>query len=218
MASEPDRLDASSLARATRRLAAADAGLGRIVDARGLPPLWARPGGFRTLARIILEQQVSLASAATLFRRLDRNIDGGMRAAAIADVGVAGLRRLGVTRQKARYLASLAEQVTSGVLDLRAVSRLDDQAAEARLIALPGIGPWSAAIYLLMALRRPDVWPRGDLALHVALARLRGQSKLPSSEAAARYAERWRPWRSVAARILWHDYLAMRSTRLPIVT
>ncbi len=160
--------------------------------------------------RIVLEQQVSLASAATLFRRLDREIPGGLTLDGISGVGERGLRALGVTRQKASYLHGLAAAVRERRLDLRALARLDDDAAHETLVAVRGIGPWTAAIYLLMALRRADVWPRGDLALHVALARLRGSRRAPTSDEAERYARRWRPWRAVAARILWHDYLAAR--------
>ncbi len=209
----PHSLTRDTLRGAVDHLAATDPRLGRIVGIHGPPPLWARPGGFRTLGRIILEQQVSLASAATLFRRLDRTIAGGMAAPAVADLGSAGLRRLGVTRQKASYLASLAQRVAGGDLNLRSLARLNDADAAAKLTALHGVGPWSAGIYLMMALRRPDIWPRGDLALHVALARLRRQNRRPSSEEAARYAERWSPWRSVAARILWHEYLSNRPRR-----
>ncbi|MDH5234138.1 MAG: DNA-3-methyladenine glycosylase 2 family protein, partial [Gemmatimonadota bacterium] len=165
------------------------------------------------LARIVLEQQVSLRSATSLFRRVDRTLAGGITAAGVARAGVRGLRAVGLTRQKAAYLVALAESTTDGSLDFRRLARLDDAAAFAALTGVHGIGPWSASIYLLMALRRPDVWPPGDLALHVALARLRRQNRVPLSAEAARYAERWRPWRSVAARILWHAYLSERPAR-----
>jgi len=163
--------------------------------------------------RIILEQQVSLQSAATLFRRLDRELSGGLSARSVQGAGIAGMRAHGLTRQKADYVVSLAGEITSGRLRLEALRRLDDASAFDALIRLRGIGPWTASIYLLMVLRRPDVWPPGDLALHVALARLRRQNRVPSSADAARYAERWSPWRSAAARILWQGYLAERSAR-----
>lgn len=209
----PDPLDARSLAAAVRALAARDARLAAVVERHGPPPLWARRGGFRTLARMILEQQVSLASAATLFRRLDRELDGGIRAATVAAEGERGLRARGLTRQKAAYFVALARAVEDRDLRFGELHRLSDAAARAALEEVRGIGPWTSGIYLLMVLRRPDVWPPGDLALHVALSRLRGQNRVPSSAEAARYAERWRPWRSVAARILWHDYLSERPAR-----
>lgn len=196
-----------------RQLTHADPRLGRIVAAHGPPPLWDRPGGFRTLVRIILEQQVSLQSAATLFRRLDRTIDGGVSVASMTRLGVPGLREIGLTRQKADYVASLADDVSGGRLSFARLRHLDDDAALETLMRVRGIGPWSASIYLLMVLRRPDIWPPGDLALHVALARLRRHDSVPSSAEAERYALSWRPWRSVAARILWHSYLSERSAQ-----
>jgi DNA-3-methyladenine glycosylase II len=206
------RLTRATLADAVRELTARDRVLASIVRAHGPPPLWARPAGFRTLVRIILEQQVSLAAAATLFARLSASVPGGFTPAAVLAVGPAGFRALGVTRQKSAYLCALAEHVASGRLRLSTLGRAPDAEAAAELQRVPGIGPWSASIYLLMALRRPDVWPPGDLALHVALARARGLERPPTSEEAARYARRWAPHRAVAARILWHGYLAERAT------
>lgn len=157
----------------------------------------------------MLEQQVSLASARALYLRLDAAL-GGVSPASVLAAGPAGLQRLGVTRQKARYACALAERVSDGSLALARLSRLDDESAAARLRLVPGIGPWTAGIYLLMALRRPDIWPSGDLALHKALAALDGRAAVPSSPEAAAHAERWRPYRAVAARILWHHYLSER--------
>lgn len=193
------------------QLTAGDRRLAAIVARHGPPPLWARPAGFRTLARVIIEQQVSLKSAASLFARLDREVRGGIEVEAVARAGVRRLRTLGVTRQKADYLVALARSISGGSLDLTAIGRLPDDEARAALIAVRGIGPWTAGVYLLMSLRRPDIWPAGDLALHIALARLRGRQALPSSAEAERYAMRWRPWRAVAARILWHGYLSERN-------
>ena len=101
----------------------------------------------------------------------------------------------------------LAERVESGALPLRELPRHDDTSVAMLLQSVPGIGPWSASIYQLMALRRPDVWPPGDLALLKAMQRLRGMAKMPSRDEATRIAEAWAPWRAVAARILWHGYL-----------
>ncbi len=209
----PGPLDVRSLVAAVRELSARDAGLAAIVERHGPPPLWARRGGFRTLARMILEQQVSLKSAATLFRRLDRELAGGIRAATIVAAGERGLRARGLTRQKAAYFVALARAVEGRDLRFSELQRMPDTDARAALEAVRGIGPWTSGIYLLLVLRRPDVWPPGDLALHVALGRLRRQNRVPRSAEAAAYAERWRPWRSVAARILWHDYLSERPAR-----
>ena len=205
------RLTRDSLAGAVRDLARRDRGLARIVAAHGPPPLWARRPGFATLVRIILEQQVSLASAAALYRRIGRELRGGWSAATVRAVGEAGLRARGLTRQKARYVTHLAIEVDDGRLMLPALARATDDRVCAELGAIPGIGPWTANIYLLMALCRPDVWPTGDLALHKALAALRGLPQIPSAAEAAQLAARWSPYRAVAARILWHGYLADRA-------
>ena len=205
------RLTRATLEVATDALIRRDRGLAQIVREHGSPPLWARRTGYATLARIILEQQVSLVSAAALYRRLEQRIPGGISPSAVLGVGPDGLRALGVTRQKSTYLIALADHLDSGRLALRAVARAPDPDASTMLQQVPGIGPWTARIYLLMALRRPDVWPTGDLALHKALARLRGLSRLPTSEEAERLAAAWSPYRAVAARILWHGYLAARA-------
>jgi DNA-3-methyladenine glycosylase II len=172
--------------------------------------MWARPRGFATLVRIILEQQVSLASAAAMFAKIEGAL-GGVTPATVLAAGRPGLQALGVTRQKAAYITTLAGCVADGSLPLAALARLPDAEAAEMLVRVPGIGPWTASIYLLMALRRPDVWPPGDLALHKAMARLPGIDAVPASEQAAQWALRWRPWRAVAARILWHAYLSERS-------
>ena len=206
----PVTLTGATLLRGVRDLAARDAGLAAIVARHGPPPMWGRPRGFATLVQIILEQQVSLASAATLFARVERELGGAMTPAAVRAAGRPGLQALGLTRQKAHYVATLAEQVADGSLPLPRLAQLPDAEAMEMLVRVPGIGPWTASIYLLMALRRPDVWPPGDLALHKAMAHLPGHARLPTSNEAAAFALRWRPWRAVAARILWHAYLSDR--------
>jgi len=191
-------------------LVARDRQLARIVDEFGPPPLWARPRGFPTLVRIILEQQVSLASASALYAKLDRHFEGKLTPARVLASGEAALLSLGVTRQKARYLVGLAARLESGAVSLERIARMPDASAGATLVQIPGIGPWTAGVYLLMALRRPDVWPPGDLGLHQSMAEIRGSSVVPTSDAAAAFAMRWRPWRAVAARMLWHSYLSRR--------
>jgi DNA-3-methyladenine glycosylase II len=175
----------------------------------GDPPIWGRRPGFPALVKIILEQQVSLRSAAAMYRRIDHHV-GGMSAERVARIGIAGLRQLGVTRQKAAYCHGLACRVIDGRLDLAAVSRAADEEGRRMLLDIPGLGPWSVDIYFLMALRRPDVWPRGDLALASALRDVKGLRALPSYEQQLELSRTWAPWRSVAARILWAHYLAKR--------
>ncbi len=212
--SAPRALDPQTLAAAARELADRDAGLASVLADLGPPPLWDRPPGFSTLARIILEQQVSLASAATLAARVEAELGGALTPDAVLAVGEEGLRKLGLTRQKARYVHALARAVATGALDLEGLAALPDGAARAVLTSLPGIGPWTADVYLLMVLLRPDVWPRGDLALTRAAADVLGREPQPSQDELAELAEGWRPWRSVAARLLWSRYLVDRGRPL----
>lgn len=199
---------------AVQQLTAMDDGLARIVAAHGAPPLWPREAGLATLVHMILEQQVSLQSAATLFRKLQFAVPQ-FSPAALSAMGVDGLRALGLTRQKASYVVALADRVASGALPLATLARYSDANAAGLLMHVPGIGPWTASVYQLMVLRRPDVWPPGDLALHKAIQRLRGLEALPSTSDATCIADAWSPWRAVAARILWHGYLAERAMRAP---
>lgn len=199
-----------SLARAARFLADADEDLAAILRKHGPPPLWARRPGFSTLLRIILEQQVSLASARSSYERVRARVSP-LTPEGLAALGERGLRALGVTRQKASYCHGLARAILEGRLNVRRLSRLDDEAVRGELTAVRGIGPWSADIYLLMALRRPDVWPSRDLALAASAARVKRLRRPPSPEKLAGLAEAWRPYRSVAARMLWQHYLAERA-------
>ena len=200
-------LDRAALLRATRALCARDADLDRAVTRYGPPPLWARPAGFATLVRIILEQQVSLASGEAMFNRL-RDSVGRVSSARVAGLSITELRRLGFTRQKAGYCLGLAQQIENGELSLRRFAKYDDATARQILTQVRGIGPWTADIYLLMALRRPDIWPDGDLALATAVRRLKRLRAQPAPDRLRRIAASWRPWRSTAARIVWHFYLS----------
>ena len=200
-------LDHETLRRASGILAAADPDLGGILARHGPPPLWDRPPGFATLVAIILEQQVSLRSAATALERV-RCAAGSVEPAAIIALGEEGTRAAGVTRQKARAIVALAAAAGDGRFDAKRIAAADDDGARDRLTALLGVGRWTADIYLLMALGRPDIWPDGDLALAVAMRRAKGLANLPDAGTQRRVAAAWRPWRSVAARLLWHAYLA----------
>jgi 3-methyladenine DNA glycosylase/8-oxoguanine DNA glycosylase len=210
MPTSPSTLYRTSLPSAVRLLARGDPRLARLVDRHGIPPLWARRPGFATLLRIILEQQVSLASAQAIYHRLATAVDQ-VRPENVLALGTVGLQGLGLTRQKASYACGLATQVLEGQLALDRLGRCDDDEAREHLMRVRGIGLWTANIYLLMALRRPDIWPSGDLALHKALGRLDGTGRVPSSAEAEQLAARWQPLRAVAARILWQAYLAERA-------
>lgn len=205
-------LDRRSLALGVGELGRMDADLAEVVRRFGPPPLWARRPGFATLVQIVLEQQVSLASAKAVFGRLQTTL-GKVTPERVADAGVSTLRDVGFTAQKAGYCNDLAVEIHEGRLDLRAISRSDDARARERLMAIRGVGPWSADIYRLMALRRPDVWPDGDLALAESAKILKRLRKRPSVDRLRRMARAWKPWRSVAARILWHNYLSLRRQR-----
>ncbi len=199
----------ASLAAAVDELAARDADLAGIVARHGPPPLWARSPGFPTVVHIILEQQVSLASAQAAFDRLAAAADP-LTPARFLGLDDAALLAIGFSRQKARYGRALAMAIVDGSLDLDGLATLDDDAVERALVAVPGVGPWTASVYLLVVLGRPDVWPVGDIALAQAVAEVKGLERRPDALAMAELGEAWRPWRSVAARLFWHDYLSRR--------
>jgi DNA-3-methyladenine glycosylase II len=208
---KPDKLSEASLGYACRQLAAADRRMARVFRRHGSPPLWSRRGGLRCLVQIILEQQVSLASGRATIRRVEGTF-GRISADCLVRAGEDGLRSAGVTRQKARYCVLLADASRRGELDLRAVARAPDAAALRLLTRFKGVGRWTAEVYLLMALLRPDVWPAGDLALAKAVQSLLGLSQRPGEDDMRRIAEPWRPFRAVAARLLWQDYLSQNAT------
>jgi DNA-3-methyladenine glycosylase II len=212
---EPRQLTNQLLKTGALELARKDAHLGEILHRLGTPPMWGRRPGFAALIRIILEQQVSLAAARTLYLRLVARL-GGMTPEGVFGTRVEGLRECGLTRQKARYCHGLASCILDGKLDLSGLARRPDPDGRKILLAVPGLGPWSVDIYYLMALRRPDVWPQGDLALACALRQIRGMDALPTREEQQALAGAWAPWRSVAARLLWAHYLAQRGKYPPL--
>ncbi len=205
----PKRMSRAQLLDGVDALSAADPDLAAVVTRFGPPPLWARRPGFATLVQIVLEQQVSLASGRATFGRL-RDAWGEVRPGRFAKLTTAQVRSAGVTRQKTSYCLGIARQIVVGTLDLRRLGRVDDAAARRRLVEIRGIGPWTADIYLLMALGRPDVWPDGDLALATAAHQVKRLRRRPDTERLRRLATSWAPWRAVAARILWHHYLSTR--------
>jgi len=202
-------LDRETLATATRELASRDPHLAAIVERYGPPPLWDRAPGFATLLHIVLEQQVSLASAQAAFDRLHAKIDPLTPERFLA-LGDAELLGIGFSRQKTRYGRALATALVRRELVLEDLGEADDDAVRNALQAIPGIGPWTSTIYLLMVLGRPDVWPAGDLALATAVRDALGLDRRPDADELASLGDAWRPWRSVAARLFWHDYLGRR--------
>ena len=205
-------LTQTDLPAAVAVLAARDPGLAAIAARFGVPPLWAREPGFATLVHLVLEQQVSLASAKSAFDRLVA-ATGTVTPAALLALDDAEMLAIGFSRQKARYARALAVAVASGDLDLDALPGVDDDEVDRRLTSVPGIGPWTATIYRLMVLLRPDAWPVGDIALAQAVAETRAIDGRPTPDELQVIAEAWRPWRAVAARMLWHHYLSVRAER-----
>lgn len=202
-------LDELSYSEAARELAARDERIEAVLASHGLPPFWHRPPTFATLVLFIVEQQVSLASAKAVFDRMSEAL-GVVTAATIAWADPGILRSAGLTRQKLRYITGLAGKVIEGELDLDALAADPDEEVRRQLLTLTGVGPWTADVYLLSALRRPDVWPVGDRALQVGVGDLLQLAEPPTERALEAIGEHWRPYRSVAARLVWHDYLQRR--------
>ena len=201
------RLTAKGLSTTCAYLAS-DPCLARIYALYGTPPLWDRPPGFATLLQIILEQQVSLASAKACFDKLAAQL-GDVSPENLLSLTDAELKAIGFSRQKTSYARYLAEAVLDHRIDLDNLDRLHDAEVKVELVKLKGVGEWTSDIYLLMALLRPDVMPKGDIALHSAWSLVSGEPR-PGPEEFLKIAERWRPHRSTAARLLWHFYLSKR--------
>lgn len=203
-------LTEAGLQQAVAILAARDPDLAAIAHRLGPPPLWARAPGFPALILIILEQQVSLASARAAFDRLCAAVSP-LTPIGFLELDDVMLRTIGFSRQKSSYGRHLAQAIVDGVFDLEGLTALPDDAARTALVARKGIGLWTADIYLLMCLRRPDIWPVGDLGLQVAMQAVKGLDQRPTVVEMEALATPWRPWRAVAARLLWHYYLSTRT-------
>lgn len=178
----------------------------------GAPPLRRRPPGFAGLVQIVVFQQISLDAARAIWSRLEQAF-GEPTPGVIRAAGEEGLRAVGLSRPKVRTLEAMAEAVLSGSLDLESLGDLPADEAHAALCAVKGIGPWTADVYLLSCLGHPDAWPAGDVALQAAAGDLLGLPVRPTAKEMGPLAERWRPWRAVAARLLWAHYGARRSGR-----
>jgi DNA-3-methyladenine glycosylase II len=200
-------LNQETLVQGLRILAERDPDLKRIQEDLGPPPIWAREPGFPTLMHIILQQQVSLASAQAAYDRL-LAAASPLTPARFLELDDNHLKALGFSRQKTNYGRNLARALLTGQIDLSVLDTMDDMTVRSELTQLKGIGPWTADIYLLMALRRPDIWPSGDLALAIAVQRVKRLATRPTPEELDAIGENWRPWRAVAARLLWHSYLS----------
>jgi DNA-3-methyladenine glycosylase II len=190
-------------------LAARDSDLAAVISKWGNPPFWTHSPGFSGIVLAILSQQVSLESAQAAFTKLEKSI-GSINPERFLSLDNDQLRTIGFSRQKSSYVRGIANNIMEGAIDLDDIQSMDNEQARKSLMELRGVGPWTADTYLLFALRRADAWPSGDLALEKAVQEVRGLPTIPSTAEADRIADLWRPWRAVAARILWHHYLKER--------
>lgn len=207
LSSFPISLNQESFHKGISCLTQIDPDLALVVKRNGYPPLWTREPGYPTLIHIILEQQVSLASARAAFVKLNDSVDQ-LTPGRFLEISDKDLKHIGFSRQKARYCRELSKAILDGELNLETLRELDDSSVRAELMAIKGIGPWTADIYLLTALLRPDIWPSGDLALAKATQEIKNLPSIPSPESLYEMGAPWKPWRAVAARILWHHYLS----------
>ena len=187
--------------------------LARVHALAGDPPLRKRPQGFEGLARVIVGQQLSIASADAIWRRVQAGVQPFHPATLLA-VPDKALRKAGLSRGKIATLRVVAEAIDSGALKLNGLTRAPYEKIHAELTALKGIGPWTADIYILFSLARADAWSPGDLALQHAVKDALLLAERPSLVQMNEVAEAWRPWRGVAARLLW-SYYALRRKSSP---
>jgi DNA-3-methyladenine glycosylase II len=207
----PPIADEASLAEAAERLRAKDPELvERMVAIGGRPPLRRREPGFAGLAAIIVSQQVSSASASAIFGRLEARIVP-LEAARLAEATEDDLRACGLSAPKIRALRAAAAAIVQGALDLAGLAALDAEDAHKALVTVKGVGPWTADIFLLFCLGHPDAFPAGDLALQEAAKLALSLKRRPDAARLERIAERWRPLRGVAARMLWAYYRGVKA-------
>jgi DNA-3-methyladenine glycosylase II len=200
----------ASLSEAVKELRAQDPDLvERLLAVGGPPPLRRREPGFAGLASIVVSQQVSVASASAIFGRLEARL-APLEAVRVAAATKDELRDCGLSTPKIRALRALAEAVVEGRLDLTGLAALDAEEAHDKLVAVKGIGPWTADIFLLFCLGHPDAFPAGDLALQESARLALGLRTRPDAARLERIAEQWRPWRGVAARMLWAYYRGVK--------
>ena len=187
-----------------------------ILEQAGTPRFRRRRNGFATLLHIILEQQVSIDAAAAMHRRLTE-VCSPLAPETFLALDPATLRVCGFSRQKMGYARHLAEKVRRGEFDFTRLAEADDEVAGAMLVALKGIGRWSADVYRIFALGRPDIWPAADLGLQIAVGERLGLAARPTESELRPIAEAWRPWRSVAACLFWQSYLHARGRAPPML-
>jgi DNA-3-methyladenine glycosylase II len=208
----PQQFSHSSFHAICDQLAANDPDLAAIVRDHGYPPMWTRPNSFETLVHIILEQQVSLASALSALNKL-REYVHELNPENILKLNDAEMRVCYVSRQKSGYIRYLAQQLYDGSLNLKELEQLEDDDIRAQLITLKGIGNWTIDVYLMFVLQRADIFPIGDLAAVNALKKVKHLPKETTREEMIDFVIRWQPYRTVATMLLWHDYLSKAAYR-----
>jgi DNA-3-methyladenine glycosylase II len=205
--SSPNKFDKSNYQIICDKLATKDADLQKIIDTHGYPPFWSRANSFESLVHIILEQQVSLASALSALNKLKERVQE-LTPARILLLTDEEMRACYVSRQKNGYIKYLAEALLSGQLKLDEFHDLPDDEIRKQLVALKGIGNWTADVYLMFALQRADIFPIGDLAAVNALKRVKHLPAQTTSEEMLEITAQWKPYRTLAAMLLWHYYLS----------
>ena len=189
------------------QLAARDSDLAAIINTYGYPPMWSRPNSFDTLVHIILEQQVSLASALSALNKLKDRVQE-LTSARLLLLTDEEMRACYVSRQKSSYIKFLAEALLSGHIKLNELEHLPNDAIRGQLITLKGIGHWTIDVYLMFVLQRADIFPVGDLAAVNAMKKVKGLPVSTTKEELVVIAEQWAPYRTVATMLLWHWYLS----------
>ena len=203
---KPATLTVRSFPRAIQILCDKDADLALMLTKLDPPTFWMREPGFASLIRIILEQQVSLASARATFNRLQEAVSP-LTPERFLGLEDTLLKSCGFSRQKTAYSRNLANAIVEGHLNLDRLETMADKKVRTELVNIKGIGPWTANIYLLTVLGRPDIWPKEDLALAVAVQKIKRLKTRPTPRELENLGKAWKPWRAVAARLLWHYYL-----------
>jgi len=193
-------------------LAVRDADFDNVIKLYSYPPFWSRPNTFESLVHIILEQQVSLASALSALNKLRERIQE-ITPARILLLTDAEMRECYCSRQKTAYIRYLAEAIIGGQINLKAFEQMEDEEIRSQLTALKGIGNWTVDVYVMFALQHTDVFPVGDLAIVNAVKRLKALPKETTKEELIIIAEQWRPYRTVASMLLWHYYLSDRKPK-----